>query len=225
MSVIVLDGEPGGAPARSRREAPEPQAGRQWQRQLEAELAKHSVCRAIRLGDGMDASTELAAEGRPGSLPNEAEALPWIAPRGAEPAPKGLRAVDAGTPAAMARLGPDAKVGEKVEGRPATTVMPTADNGDGAEASRAKEMVLEAKTAAMLRAWLKPCKVTVFSDQGALRIWVRDARLEAGEAEALGQRLARQLKDKGGRLAMLAVNGAVVFQESAAGSLPILKQG
>lgn len=225
MSVIVLDGEPGGAPARSRREAPEPQAGRQWQRQLEAELAKHSVCRAIRLGDGMDASAELAVEGRPGSLPNEAEALPWIAPRGAEPAPKGLRAVDAGTPVAMESLGLKAVAKARAEGGQAAPVRPAADGGDSAEAPLATEAALDAETAATLRTWLKPCKITVFADQGAVRVWVRDARLDAGEAEALGQRLARQLRDKGGRLAMLAVNGAVVFQENAAGGLPILKQG
>ncbi|OQS40698.1 hypothetical protein [Chromobacterium haemolyticum] len=225
MSVIVLDGEPAGAPARSRREAPEPQAGRQWQRQLETELAKHSVCKAIRLGDEIDASPELAAEGRPGSLPNEDEPLPWVAPRDAEPAPKGLRAVGAGRPVAMSSFGLNTVAKARPEGEQGAPVAPAEDGGDGAEAPLAKGAALEAETAATLRAWLKPCKITVFADQGTVRVWVRDARLEAGEAEALGQRLARQLRDKGGRLAMLAVNGAVVFQENAAGGLPILKQG
>ena len=222
MSVIVLDGEQSGAQARSRREAPEPQAGRQWQRQLEAELAKRSVCKAIRLGGAMDASAELAVAGRHGSLPNEGEVLSSSLLHSVEPAPKAPRVEGEEMVVARASLTWNVAMKANAVGWQAASVEPLAD---GVDAPPAKEAALEAETAETLRAWLKPCKVTVFADQGALRVWVRDARLDAGEAEALGQRLARQLKDKGGRLAMLAVNGAVVFRESAAGGVPILKQG
>ncbi|MBN3005512.1 hypothetical protein JW897_17390 [Chromobacterium alkanivorans] len=223
MSVITWDGEPSGAPARSRREAPEPQAGRQWQRQLEAELAKRSVCKAIRLGDAAETEAGLAAAGRHDSPPGEGEVSPRNSLRSVEPVAQAPRALGEGATTATAGLVWNTAFKANAEGWQAAPLTPLAEGAD-APAVSSREAALEAETAATLRAWLKPCKITVFADQGALRVWVRDARLDAGEAEALGQRLARQLRDKGGRLAMLAVNGAVVFQENAAGGLPILKR-
>ncbi|POZ63770.1 hypothetical protein [Chromobacterium alticapitis] len=222
MSIALIDAEARGAAALTRREPQDGEAGRQWQRQLEAELASHSVCKAIRMGqeetvrfvrDGAEASSNRV-------LAERDVAAPWVRSGGALAAdPSSVGA--AARPLLQESAAAKAAAGEA----PAWAVKVSASLESGVEEAAAPSRGPVEEAEAALRTWLKPSKITVFSDQGELRVWVRDAKLAAGEIEALGQRLARHVREKGGRLALLAVNGAVVFQGEAASGLHISKQG
>ncbi|MEN2424454.1 hypothetical protein [Chromobacterium vaccinii] len=223
MNIGWIDAERRGAAQNPGRELPDEQSGRQWQKQLDAELASHSVCRAIQFDGEAFPAAEPPAEDRGGA------AAAKTASGDAAPFPAGgnAQAADVGADVpAKAALTPGGPVAAD-EGAPAAayglSLAPAEQAGREGESGTAARAALASDAEAMLRSWLKPCKITVFADQGQLRVWVRDARMDAGEAEALGQRLERHIREKGGRLAMLAVNGAVVYSNAAAG-LNVLKQ-
>ncbi|OQS08093.1 hypothetical protein B0T37_21815 [Chromobacterium violaceum] len=222
MNVGWIDAERQGRARSPDRDLLEEQSGRQWQRQLDAELANHSVCRAIPLGDGeCVASTSIPEDGAGAQLPEaQGDLTPFSLARRTQAAEGGAKALP-GQALAM-DVQPAA-----ARGTPAAahgwSIAPAELAQRGGESAPAARAALASDAETVLRSWLKPCKITVFADQGQLRVWVRDARMNAGEAEALGQRLERHIREKGGRLAMLAVNGAVVFSDAAAG-LNVLKQ-
>ncbi|MBA4707101.1 hypothetical protein [Aquitalea aquatica] len=219
MNVGWLEMERRGTAPGSKQDSLDERSGRQWQRQLDDELANHSVCRAIALGGealfhptpehgsataagkdnvdftpSPDESRAQVVGADQGSLAGQALAFCW------QPAV----ALSAATPS------------HGFPGAPLELAARTED------ADSAEQISLVHGAETMLRSWLKPCKITVFVDLGQLRVWVRDARMDVGEAKELGQRLERYVREKGGRLAMLAVNGAVVF--GGAAGLNVLKQ-
>ncbi|QND84827.1 hypothetical protein [Chromobacterium vaccinii] len=218
MNVGWVEMERRGAAPGSERDSLDERSGRRWQRQLDDELANHSVCRAIELGGAALSNpapeSGIAAAGKDnvGSTPSPDE--PRAQAAGIDRGTLARQALAFRGQAAVARSAAAASYG--LSGAPLELSARAEETG----AAERISMASDAET--MLRSWLKPCKITVFADQGQLRVWVRDARMDAGEAEALGQRLERHIREKGGRLAMLAVNGAVVYSNAAAG-LNVLK--
>lgn len=222
MNVGWIDADRQGQPRNPDQDLLDERSGRQWQRQLDAELASHSVCRAIRLGDVECAVSVSIPENGAGEqlLRADGELTAFSSARRAQAA-EGAKEASA-EPAWMINGKPAPTRGLQADAHGWSAVPAELAGRDG-ESGPAARAALANDAEAMLRSWLKPCKITVFADQGQLRVWVRDARMDAGEAEALGQRLERHIREKGGRLAMLAVNGAVVYSNAAAG-LNVLKQ-
>ncbi|OHX12062.1 hypothetical protein BI347_00070 [Chromobacterium sphagni] len=210
-----------------RREAPTELATRQWERRLESELAEQSVCRAIALRDaangrrGVDASRQPASGG-----PATGDAMENTPARGPIAADaRGAAGVAApaagplgGQAAAQGRILP-ARVGAGLWAGPTRTAASAESLAAGKSAGLAAEMET------VVRSWLKPYKVTVFADGDQVRVWIRDARLGADDAQALRGRLEQYMKDSGGRLALLAINGALVESGADAMNKHDLKQG
>jgi hypothetical protein len=186
-----------------------------WLLQYEAELAGDSVCRAIQLRERVwaadqsppDAGCVKVAEVAGGTSPEMAASgrQPSTATGGNSVAPS----LTGGQPVLSNMPKPS---------EPAWPRVPLlAGQIQGVQAAEPIETVERAAAVpeAMIRSWLKPYKATVFSDEDQVRIWLRDARLDAEQTVALVERLAQLIRKNGGQLALLAINGVVVRTSSS----------